>query len=410
MITKTLDVLHRIAPKFSFAKSGRRNRNRHISYAQLERRQVLTTILLPEMTTDLAVFEESTQNATVHVNDSSELVIRVTGEENYIEINLDWGQIRVNPTKQEPVLGIDVDRYEKILVVGDGDDNLVVIGDGLRAQMHPQRTWIKAENYFRQEGQELTIHGIGLEDVEIRDFIVPFSGSLSNSNVVRMFGSDGSDHLTMTDAISATVVGEGYQYRASGLGKLFAFANGGENFASVIGTREIPGDSTLIESNWHCAALNTTRTCFPYQISDGVDLFYAADNFANLQNSLIDARFVDFGTTRVDLLSGVDQVHIQDTEAESSWYRVDGESLVGANRRFINSERITIDGTGIANDQLVTPDLSAGEFESDENDRSYSFRRDTTVLLPEGEAKYEGLNQVIPDEFYWAWNSFETIL
>jgi hypothetical protein len=411
MINKAIDYAHRLLPKLT-RQPNRRIRNSNLSYVNLERRQVLTRIILPETTTNLDAFNEAVESATIRINDQSDLVIRLQDTTtNYVEINLNFGFIRVNSTDQEPVLGIETDRYERVLVIGDGnDDRLVVTGDGLRAQLHPQRTWIKDESLVQALGQEFTVQGTNLEHVEIDDFITPFTGGLYSSNTVRMFGSDGSDHLTMTDSNNVTMVGEGYTYRADSVRRLFAFAKGGENFANILGTREIPGEDTETEferPQWHCAVAASIRNCFPYRSSSGTDQFYATDNFANLQNEFLDARFVDFGTTRVDLLSGVDNVHIQDTASDSTWYRIDGESLVGANRRFINSERITIDGSQIANDQLLAP--ASGEFEESETEAKLAFSRDATIPLAEEEQKYEKLNQVFPDNFYWRWVAFEDV-
>ena len=66
-----------------FACNKRRNSNpsgdASKSYAALEARQLLAFAPLPEMTTDVAEFAQTVDDAVVRVDDQQRLIIRTTG-------------------------------------------------------------------------------------------------------------------------------------------------------------------------------------------------------------------------------------------------------------------------------------------------------------------------------------------
>ena len=72
-----------------FASNKRRKSNRpgdaSKSYASLESRRLLAFSVLPEMTTDVAEYAQTVDDAVIRVDDQRRLVIRTTGESNRID-------------------------------------------------------------------------------------------------------------------------------------------------------------------------------------------------------------------------------------------------------------------------------------------------------------------------------------
>ena len=167
---------------FSIFKSdqsnAQRKRSNHIGYEQFECKRMLAFVAPPATTTNIDTFLETTENAIVRVDEAeSRLVIRLDGAENYVEVNLDYGHLQINPvatgigTGVGPRLAIQPELYDQILIMGNGDDQLRVIGNDLRAQLHPDRTWVttRGVGVFGNEGGVVSIHGTDLEDVSIED-------------------------------------------------------------------------------------------------------------------------------------------------------------------------------------------------------------------------------------------------
>ena len=75
-----------------FRKKNRRQRveSASKSYAPLENRRLLVFAPLPEMTTDVAAFADNVSDAIVRI-DQDRLIIRTTGEQNRVDIHLDYG-------------------------------------------------------------------------------------------------------------------------------------------------------------------------------------------------------------------------------------------------------------------------------------------------------------------------------
>ncbi len=375
----------------------RRVAGRGVSYQQIESKKLLAIAAPPMVTTDVGVFLESTENAIVRIDEeASRLVIRLDGEDNTVDINLDFGYIEVNRTGDGPVLAIEPDRYDRILVFGNGDDVLNVVGMDLRAQLRPDRAWVASETVGRFGGERgaISVQATDVEDVGVLDSPLIDVGPFiyRSDNVVRFFGSDGDDHLTMTSdnpfliTTGATLVGEGYRYRVNSFGQLRVFAGEGQNLASIRGTRDFRTTDSVVGVGFQ---------------GSGVDQFFATDEFSRIRNDRFEAQFSGFDITRVDLLSGDDSVHVVDTQATETAYQVDGETLVGNFRRFINAERITIDGSAISDDTLRIAAELQDDFEEDGDSGDFAFERTSSGQ------EDTFLDQVVPVNFFWGWRGFE---
>ena len=396
-----------------FACNKRRNSNpsgdASKSYAALEARQLLAFAPLPEMTTDVAEFAQTVDDAVVRVDDQQRLIIRTTGANNSINISLEQSYLYVNRSSFDALaLEIDQSQYDQIILISGGDDSVSFSGVNLTAQLHPDRVWVSSGlgPFGENDKTPIQINGTNFERLEVNDSSFGDFGPTihSSQNRIRMFGSDGVDRLTMQSnnafaiATSASLVGDGYHYSTNAFGDLFVSGGGGEDFASLAGTRGYADDAFLVSGS-----------------SSGDDVYIGRDNFSRISNELWDGRFVDFETQRVDLLSGEDRSFVDDTDPENTYYRVDGQDLVGAFRRFIGSEFIEINGADTPADTLFRPDTAVTDAVFSEAAGEFNFA--STNPIPDGDDTEEDDNglpnisqESIPDYFAWTFTSFERLV
>lgn len=382
-----------------FASNKRRNkRSGHASttYVNLEQRQLLTIVPNPVQTTNVADFAVVVDDAVVRVDDRR-LIIRTTGEENRIDISLEFGYLQVNRDSVfSTALQIDTQQYDRIVLLSGGDDDVRVTGRNITAQLHPDRLWFSGESLsFDGEAEPIQINGSDFEHVEVLDSnFRDFGPSVIRSeNRIRFHGSDGVDRLDMRSgnnfAISTSVslTGEDYSFYANAFGDLFVDGGGGDDFASLAGTRGFEPDAFFANDQ---TGLN------------GDDVYYGRDNFSRISNDLWDARFVNFETQRVDLLSGLDRSVVEDTERPSAHYRVVGEDLVGGFRRMVGVESIEIIGNQNSTEVLVGVTSEDGVLlqEDDVAVLSNDFPLpNNSPFLPE----------VFPRSYQWQFRSFDRI-
>ena len=397
-----------------FASTKRRNSNQHSdaskSYASLEARRLLALAPLPEMTTDVAEYAATVDNAVVRVDDQQRLIIRTTGESNRVDVRLGFNYLRVNNDSYDSLaLQIDPSQYDKIILISGGDDLARVDGRDLDAQMHPGRLWVSAAvgPLGSDALSPIQIHGTDFERLEVNDNhfgdVGPFIHT--STNRIRMYGGDGVDRLNMSSsnnfaiATSASMVGEGYRYSSNVFGDLYVTGGGGEDFASLAGTRGYSTGAFFIGGS-----------------TTGNDVYIGRDNYSRISNELWDGRFIDFETQRVDLLSGEDRSNISDTLPTSTYYRVVGQDLVGNFRRIIGSEFIVIEGGDVASDTLYRPDATDAVFSESATEFSFTSGEvsddgnttdddiDDELLLP-----VLG-KETLPDYFAWRFVSFERLV
>lgn len=381
-------------------KLQRSNRSRRKGaskqYSQLESRQLLAFLPPPVMTTNVADFAHTIEDAIVRVDDQQRLVIRTTGQENRIDLRFDQGFIQINRDSQfSTALQIDLSQYQRIVMIGGGEDELRVWGTGLSAQIHPNRLWVAGEsNSLEGASGSLVLHGNGFEHVEVNDSGQQDFGPLlhQSNNRIRMFGSDGVERLDMNSRnnfsikTSVSLTGDDFYFSANAFGDLYVTGRGGNDFASLAGTRGF--GATLS----HLSAAN------------GNDVYTGRDNWSRIQNDLWDARFVDFETQRVDLLSGNDSANVADTNRPAAWYRVNGRDLVGAFRRFVNVEAIRVTGSDVGNEVLVEPTAAGDVTLAVEAD---SYRLSGNLKTPASSPLH--LAETFPDSFEWTFESFDRI-
>ena len=397
-----------------FASNKRRKSNRpgdaSKSYASLESRRLLAFSVLPEMTTDVAEYAQTVDDAVIRVDDQRRLVIRTTGESNRIDFRLQYNYLEVNRGPGLSLaLEIDPTQYDRIILLSGGDDVTRVDGRDLIAQMHPDRLWVSAtvDTPGSDTESPIQIFGSNFERLEVNEFsggdVGPFVHR--SNNRIRMYGNDGVDRLDMTSngsfsiQTSVQMAGEGYHFSSNVFGDLFVSGGGGNDFASLAGTRGYADDAFLISRS-----------------TTGNDVYVGRDNFSQITNELWDGRFVDFETQRVDLLSGVDRSIVTDTVPERTYYRVDGQDLVGGFRRFIGSEFIEINGANTQTDTLTEPaDSTDAVFSEFDNEFNYT----STAPIPDDTDTDEkdasdGLSnfgqETLPDYFQWKFTSFERLV
>ena len=379
------------------------------SYAALEARQLLAFAPLPEMTTDVAEFAQTVDDAVVRVDDQQRLIIRTTGVNNSVDFRLDQGYLYVNRGSFNALaLEIDQTQYDRIILISGGDDSASFSGVNVTAQMHPDRLWVSSGlGPFGQDTKTpIQINGTNFERVEVNDGSFGDVGPVihTSQNRIRMYGSDGVDRLTMESsnnfaiATSASLVGEGYYFSSNTFGDIFVSGGGGEDFASLAGTRGYADDAFIVSSS-----------------TSGNDVYFGRDSFSRISNELWDGRFVDFETQRVDLLSGEDRSFVEDTEPSNTFYRVDGQDLVGAFRRFIGSEFIEINGADTPGDTLFRPDADALDAVFSESDNEFNYT--STTPIPNGDDTEDDDNslanfgqETLPDYFAWKFTSFERLV
>jgi len=276
--------------------------------------------------------------------------------------------------------------------------------------MHPDKLWVSGAVGPRGSDalSPIEIHGSNFQRLEVNDFSYGDVGPFihTSNNRIRMYGSDGVDRLNMASdsnfdiATSVTMNGEGYSYSSNVFGDLYVSGGGGEDFASLAGTRGY-GDMPFAVS----------------ESTNGNDTYIGSDNYSRISNELWDARFIDFETQRVDLLSGEDRSFIEDTLPANTYYRVDGQDLVGAYRRIIGSEFIEVNGAGTASDTLYRPEVTDAVFS--EADGEFSFSSIEQTLDDDVGAEQDDNDEVIfpnngietiPDYFTWKFVSFERLV
>jgi hypothetical protein len=92
---------------------------------------------------------------------------------------------------------------------------------------------------------------------------------------------------------------------------------------------------------------------------------------------------------------------------DATWYRVDGDDLVGAFRRMVNIETIQIDGIGTATDSLYRPDADRGTLIEGTNEYEFSGQ----FTDPDDQTQVFALSkEIIPDFFNMKFSSFEQLL
>ncbi len=399
-----------------FIASIKRQRTRRVtenaskSYAALEARQMLTFALLPEMTTDVPEFAQTVDNAIVRVDDQQRLIIRTTGDANRIDVQLEQNFLQVNRANYSTLaLEIDPTQYDQIVLLSGGQDVVRVSGENLRAQLHPDQLWVSAP--IEGASSNLQIHGRDFERVEVNDDhrqdVGPFIHR--SNNRIRMYGSDGIDRLNMTSsndfaiATNASLTGDGYALSSNVFGDLYVTGAGGDDFASLVGTRGFSPKAFLLSDS-----------------PTGNDVYFGRDNHSRISNDFWDGRFVDFETQRIDLLSGQDRGIVMDSQRSGAYYRVDGEQLVGAFRRMIGIETIAVDGTETSIDSLVRPDSTLGQFADADTQYVYQFdaaqnsenRSVAFVVPPEGFPIFGGgvAREIVPANFYWKFSLFERLV
>jgi len=396
-----------------FASTKRRNASQSgdasISYASLEARRLLAFLTPPLLTNDVAEYAQTVEDAVIRVDDQQRLIIRTTGESNRVDFGLEHNYLQVNrESYSTPALQIDPGQYDRIILISEGDDQARVSGRNLVAQLHPDKLWVSAS--VSLPGKDvlypIQIHGSNFERLEVNENHFSDVGPFihTSNNRIRMYGSDGVDRLDMSSdenfaiATSVSMTGEGYHYSSNVFGDLYVSGGGGQDFASLAGTRGFADGSFVISES-----------------TTGNDVYVGRDNYSQISNELWNGRFVDFETQRVNLLSGEDRSVIEDDSPSNTWYRVDGQDLVGNFRRIIGSEFIEIDGGSTGADTLFRPDeidavfiVSADEFQfrSDELSGSNVAGEedgDEELILPY-------IEETIPDYFAWKFVSFERLV
>jgi len=388
-------------------RRSKRSRSASTGYVSLEGRQLLTFVPLPTViTTDVAEFSAAVDNAVVRVDDQRRLIIRTTGQENRIDVQLEYGILQVNRADFfDTALEIDTQQYDRILLISGGDDDVRVSGRAITAQLHPDRLWVSAQSHpLDSESGAIQIHGSDFEHVEvnhadIRDF-GPFI--LHSDNRIRFHGSDGVDRLDMGSTsnfsvkTSASLTGDGYYFFANAFEDLYVDGGGGEDFASLAGTRGFQPDSFIANSN---------------EGSSGADLYIGRDNWSRISNELWDGRFVNFETQRVDLLSGEDRSIVEDTVRESAHYRLVGEDLVGAYRRMVGVEFIEIKGSVSGTEVLVQPPSADAVLTQEEDTFILTSQAEAVVpLVPQLNNVFSSrLADNVPNFFQWKFESFDRL-
>lgn len=370
------------------------------NYSTLENRRLLVFAPLPEMTTDVAAFAENVSDAIVRI-DQDRLIVRTTGDQNRVDIHLEYGYLQVNRDDYfAQALEIDASQYSQILLLSNGEDAVRVSGIDLQAQMRPDRLWVSTDSVgqYRGEPSSMEIHGSDYEHLEVNDShnrdVGPFIHT--SNNRIRMYGNDGVDHLDMSSksnfaiATGAMMQGEGYYFSSNAFGDLYVSGGGGGDFATLVGTRGFTEDAFFFNES-----------------ANGSDSYFGADNYSRITNDLWDGRFVDFETQRVDLLSGDDTSVVRDNLRDASWYRVDADDLVGAFRRMINVETIQIDGIQTATDSLYRPEPGNGTLIEGTNEYEYSGQ----FAESDSEVEFGPMSkEIIPDFFNMKFSSFEQLL
>lgn len=383
-------------------------------YDALEAKRLLALAPLPQMTTNVEQFAQTVEDAVVRVDDQQRLLIRTTGGNNRVDFNLGFNFLHVNRGSfAELALELDPTQYDQIIVVSGGNDVAQVSGQNLFAQMHPDKLWVSAEvgALGSNDLAPIQIHASGFERMQVDDHLYGDVGPFihTSNNRIRMYGSDGVDRLDMNSnsnfaiATSAKLIGDGYFYSSNVFGDLFVSGGGGEDFAALAGTRGFPGNAFFV-------AESTT----------GDDVYYGRDNLSRISNELWDGRFLDFETQRIDLLGGEDRSVVKDSAAANTYYRVAGDDLVGAYRRFIGSEFIEVSGANIERDTLFRPHETDAVFSESAERFSY-----TSANFPDGDVTVDensnenseddvvlpGLGEeIIPDYFRWTFTSFERLV
>lgn len=394
-----------------FASTNRRRRNRTrplpAQYAALEPKRLLAFAAPPTTTTDVPSFADATEDAIVRIDDQNRLIIRTTGETNHVWIDLNFNYIQINNrSHSSTALEIEPDRYDRIILIGDGNDTVRVTGGGLRAQLHPTRMWVSTENVglYTEDTLPLEIFGNGFENVQVNDDAqIDFGKFVAKStNRIRMHGSEEVDSLTMQTSnglitrTSVTLSGEGYRLSSNYFGDLYVNGNGGRDFGLLTGTRGYQPTAVVLGSP-----------------TAGDDVYFARDNFSRITNELFDARFVDIETQRVDLLTGDDRATIRDVSLTKAYYRVDGNQLVGAFRRLINIETIRVDASETLNDFLLRPDTEKGTFSEPANVLRYEFElNNSNVDETDSNPLPADLDsdQIVPSMFAWTFVGIEEVL
>lgn len=392
-----------------FASTKRRSGNRHSdasrSYVSLEARRLLALAPLPELTTDVAEFAQTVDDAVVRVDDQR-LIIRTTGESNLINIRLELNYLQVNASFDSLALEIDPSQYSRIILISEGDDVARVSGSDLDAQLHPTRLWVSGDvgPFGSDDLSPIQINGTNFERLEVNDSHLRDAGPFlhTSDNRIRFYGGDGVDRLDMSSesdfaiTTSVSLVGDGYHFSSNAFGDLFVSGGGGEDFATLAGTRGF-----------------TESSFFRSESANGDDVYFGRDNFSRISNDLWDGRFVDFETQRVDLLSGEDRSNIVDTLPASTFYRVDGQDLVGNFRRIIGSEFIVVNGGDIDSDTLFRPDLVDGVFSETSDEFGLTQgdlpNDDGGDVVDDGEFR-PLFEERIPDFLAWRFISFERLV
>ena len=164
-------------------------------------------------------------------------------------------------------------------------------------------------------------------------------------------------------------------------------ARGGNDLASLAGTRSFEPNE------------------FPgfLPASTGKDFYTGRDDWSRIRNDKWDARFVNFETQRVDLLSGRDSAVVEDINRAVSRYRFVGHDLVGAYRRFINIETIHVTGTDKNTEVIVDPISGDGSLVEQADTYVWAGSR-----LPQVSSSY--LAEVFPATFNWKFESFDRLV
>jgi hypothetical protein len=348
------------------------------------------------MTTDVAAFAQTVDNAVVRVN-NDRLIIRTTGAENRIEMRLDQSYLQVNRDSYNALaLQVDPSQYSSIVLIGGGEDFVRYAGSDLTAQMHPDRHWVSASigPIGGDVVEQIDIHGNDFEQVEVNQSDLRDYGPyiLESNNRIRMYGSEGVDRLDMASAnsfaiaTSVSMTGEGFYFSSNVFGDLYVDGRGGDDFASLAGTRGFAEGAFLVDG-----------------ATDGSDRYTGRDDWSRIQNELWDGRFRNFETQRIDLLSGDDVIVVEDSDQPASWYRVDGENLVGGYRRMINTESIEIRGSDVSTETLFRP-VGDGEFSEEADLMVWSSVDSGSNTLPLYPA------QISPDYFNWSFVGFDRLV
>ena len=178
-----------------FASTKRRSGNRHSdasrSYVSLEARRLLALAPLPELTTDVAEFAQTVDDAVVRVDDQR-LIIRTTGESNLINIRLELNYLQVNASFDSLALEIDPSQYSRIILISEGDDVARVSGSDLDAQLHPTRLWVSGDvgPFGSDDLSPIQINGTNFERLEVNDSHLRDAGPFlhTSDNRIRFYG------------------------------------------------------------------------------------------------------------------------------------------------------------------------------------------------------------------------------